>query len=126
MYTRKSGREELVLLCASCDRSGRSAWPELAPGLTLDSVKQKYAQTVVSTRIVPGCMQFLGKEKRFYTAWVKRRNTRCEPMSSAFPPKATVLRTSRHVSNVPTADMSMSILIDRLSTFTSDLAFQHP
>ena len=32
--------------------------------------KQKYPQTVVSTRIVPGCMQFLGEEKRFYTAWV--------------------------------------------------------
>jgi hypothetical protein len=23
----------------------------------------------VSTRIVPGCVQFLGEEKRFYTAW---------------------------------------------------------
>jgi acyl-CoA reductase-like NAD-dependent aldehyde dehydrogenase len=38
--------------------------------LTLDSTKQKYAQTVVSTRIVPGCVQFLGEEKRFYTVWV--------------------------------------------------------
>jgi hypothetical protein len=24
----------------------------------------------VSTRIVPGCVQFLGQEKRFYTVWV--------------------------------------------------------
>jgi len=39
--------------------------------LTPDSIKQKYAQTVVSTRIVPGCVLFLGEEKRFYTVWVK-------------------------------------------------------
>jgi hypothetical protein len=38
--------------------------------LTPDSIKQNYAQTVVSMRIVPGCVQFLGEEKRFYTAWV--------------------------------------------------------
>jgi len=57
------------MLCAPCDRSGRSAWPELAPGLTPDPIKQKYAQTIVSKRIVPGCVQFLGEEKRFYTAW---------------------------------------------------------
>ena len=24
-------------------------------------------------RIVPGCVQFLGEEKRFYTVWVKTR-----------------------------------------------------
>ena len=59
-----------MLLCASCDRSGRSAWPELALGLTPNSIKQKYPQTVVSTRIVPGCVQFLGEEKHFYTVWV--------------------------------------------------------
>jgi hypothetical protein len=35
-----------------------------------DSIQQKYAQTVVPTRIVPGCVQFLGAEKRFYTVWV--------------------------------------------------------
>jgi hypothetical protein len=40
--------------------------------LTPDSIQQKYAQTVVSTRIVPGCVQFLGAEKRFHTAWVIR------------------------------------------------------
>ena len=61
-----------MLLCASCDLSGRSAWPEVEPGLTPDSIQQKYAQTVVSTQIVPGCVQFLGAEKRFYTAWVIR------------------------------------------------------
>jgi len=33
--------------------------------LTPVSIKQKYAQTVVSTRIVPGCVQFLGEEKAF-------------------------------------------------------------
>jgi hypothetical protein len=39
----------------------------LVPG----SIKQKYAQTVVSTRIVLGCVQFLGEEKRFYTVWTQ-------------------------------------------------------
>jgi hypothetical protein len=39
--------------------------------LTPDSIQQKYAQTVVSTRIVPGCEQFLGAEKRFHTAWTR-------------------------------------------------------
>jgi hypothetical protein len=54
-----------MLLCASCDRSGRFAWSEVAPGLTPDSIQQKYAQTVVSRRIVPGCVQFLGEENVF-------------------------------------------------------------
>jgi hypothetical protein len=36
-----AGREELVLLCASCDRSGRSAWPELAPGVDCGLDKAK-------------------------------------------------------------------------------------
>ena len=40
--------------------------------MTPDSIKQKYPQTVVSTRIVPSCVQFLGTEKRFHTAWVIR------------------------------------------------------
>jgi hypothetical protein len=46
-------------------RSGRSAWPEVAPGLTPDSTQKKYAQTVVSTRIGPGCVQFFGAENVF-------------------------------------------------------------
>src|SRR5450759_239478 len=56
------------MLCAPCDRSGRSAWPEVAPGLTPDSIQQKYAQTVASSWITPGCVQFLADKKRFYTA----------------------------------------------------------
>jgi hypothetical protein len=60
-----------------CIGSGRSAWPELAPGLIPGSIKQKYAQTVVSTRIVLGCVQFLGEEKRFYTVWVIRVDLAC-------------------------------------------------
>jgi hypothetical protein len=28
----------------------------------------------VSKRIVPGCVQFLGEEKRFYTAWTQFRH----------------------------------------------------
>jgi hypothetical protein len=51
-----------MLLCAPCDRSGRLAWPDVAPGLTPDSIQQKYAQALVSARIVPGCVQFLGEK----------------------------------------------------------------
>jgi hypothetical protein len=60
--------------------------------LTPDSIQQKYAQTVVSTRIVPGCVQFLGEEKRFYTAWVIRDRIEpaASPAMSVVPPKAEV------------------------------------
>jgi len=50
--------------------------------LTPDSIKQEYAQTVVSTRIVPGCVLFLGEEERFYTAWVKSDGS---AMSASLP-----------------------------------------
>jgi hypothetical protein len=33
--------------------------------LTPDSIQQKYAQTVVSTRIVPGCCSFWGRKNVF-------------------------------------------------------------
>jgi hypothetical protein len=32
---------------------------------------QKYAQTVASTWIAPGCLQFWGEEKRFHTTWTQ-------------------------------------------------------
>ena len=38
----------------------------LTPGLTPDSIQQKY---VASTWITPGRVQFWGEEKRFHTAW---------------------------------------------------------
>ena len=41
--------EERVTLRAPCDRSGRSAWLKVLPGLTPNSIPQKYAQTVTST-----------------------------------------------------------------------------
>jgi hypothetical protein len=53
------------------DRSGRSARPEVAPGLTPDSVQPKYAQMVALTWITPGCVQFLESKKRFHTAWTR-------------------------------------------------------
>ena len=53
-----------------------SAWLEVAPGLTPDPIQQKYAQTVASRSIAPGCVQFLGDEKRFHTAWTPRRHRR--------------------------------------------------
>ena len=62
-------------LCASCDRFGRSAWPEVAPGLTPDSIPQKYDQTIASTQIVPGCVQFLG-EKKFLHTWTQLGHSR--------------------------------------------------
>ena len=37
--------------------------------MTPDSQQQKYAQMVVSTGIATGCVQFLGEENRFRTAW---------------------------------------------------------
>jgi hypothetical protein len=67
------------------DRSDRSAWPEVAPGLTPDSIQQKYPQNVVSTRIVPGCLQFLGDEKSFHTAWVKLRSLVARPAGLFYP-----------------------------------------
>jgi hypothetical protein len=66
-----------------CDRSGRSAWPEVAPGLTTDSQQQKHAQTVVSTWTATGCVQFFGEEKRFRTAWTR---------SGAWPGRHPALR----------------------------------
>jgi hypothetical protein len=39
--------------------------------LTPDSIQQKYAQTVASSWITPGCVQFLADKKRFHTAWSK-------------------------------------------------------
>jgi hypothetical protein len=46
--------------------------------LTPDSIQQKHAQTVVSTRIVPGCLQLLGQDKRFCTAWTRSGHRRAQ------------------------------------------------
>lgn len=45
---------------APCDRSGRSAWLKVVPGLTPDSIPQKYAQTVTSTWTTPIRCSFWG------------------------------------------------------------------
>jgi hypothetical protein len=67
--------------------------PELAPKLTPDPIKQKYAQTAVSTRIVPGCVLFLGRGKRFYTAWVNRYRAPAavSALKSAFTAKTDLI-----------------------------------
>src|SRR6202022_2423599 len=65
------GLRSVYRLCAPCDRSGRSAWREVAPGVTPDSIRQKYAQMVESTWITPACVQFLENKKRFHTAWTR-------------------------------------------------------
>jgi hypothetical protein len=72
--------------------------------LTPDSIKQKSAQIVVSTRIVPGCVQFLGEEKRFHTAWVNRYRNAMSALLSVLPLVATEERTSQDASNVPDSD----------------------
>src|SRR5436190_582636 len=68
------------LLCAPCDRSGRSARSEVAPGLAPESIQPKYAQTVASTWITPGRVQILENRKRFHTAWVIRDRSRSAPV----------------------------------------------
>src|SRR5438132_12691896 len=47
-------------------RSVARACARVGPGLD----QAKNAQTVVSTRVVPGCVLFLGGRKRFYTVWI--------------------------------------------------------
>jgi hypothetical protein len=54
-----------VLLCELCDRSGRSAWPEVASGLTPDSIQKKYAQTVVSAWIALVACSFWWRKNVF-------------------------------------------------------------
>jgi hypothetical protein len=49
--------------------------------LTPVSIKQKYAQTVVSTRIVPGCVQFLGEEKAFLHSLDPKQTSAIEILS---------------------------------------------
>ena len=80
------------MLCAPCDRSGRSAWSDVVPGLTPNSIQQKYAETVASTWIAPGCVQFLGEEKRFHTAWVKSGKAHREQMFSVVHPTTDIDR----------------------------------
>jgi hypothetical protein len=46
-------------------------------------------------------LELLGYEKRFHTAWVKRRNTRYEQMFSALPLKADIRRAGWDVRCVP-------------------------
>src|SRR3954454_7097854 len=65
-----------------------------SPRLTPDSIQQKYAQTVVSTRIVPGCVRFLGEENRFYTAWVTSSSTLTDQNISARPSEADIASIS--------------------------------
>ena len=54
-----------MLLCELCDRSGRSAWPEVASGLTPDSIQKKYAQTVVSAWIALVACSFWWRKNVF-------------------------------------------------------------
>jgi hypothetical protein len=44
--------------------------------------------------------------------WVKMRNTQPEQMFSGLPPEADVDRGGRHVSNVPTRDISPTSIND--------------
>lgn len=70
LYSAQSEREEFVLLCASCDRSCRSACPELAPGLTPDSISKNILRPSCRRRLSPVACSFWGKEKGSHTVWV--------------------------------------------------------
>jgi hypothetical protein len=70
LYGKEQAKQQLE---KSRQRLGRMTSLSVARGCArvhsrLDTAK--CAQTVVSTRIVPACVQFLGAEKRFHTAWV--------------------------------------------------------
>src|SRR6266404_6113334 len=47
------------------------------------------------------------QRRSFHTAWVKRRNTRCEQMFSALPlPRPDIAQCGRHVRFVPETDLA--------------------
>ena len=69
--------------------------------MTPDPIQQKKAQTVASRSIAPGCVQFLGDEKRFHTAWIKTGKAQCEQMFSALPPRADIVCHSAYVRKMP-------------------------
>jgi hypothetical protein len=73
--------------------------------LTPDSIQQKYAQAVVSTSIVPGCVQFLGEEKRFHTTWVRSGKAQTEQIFSALPPKPDTIEDDRRFRLGPKPEM---------------------
>jgi hypothetical protein len=64
------GLEERVKSYAPCDRSGRSAWPEVAPGLTPDSIQKNRLRRSCRGPSRPVDCSF-GDEKRFHTAWTQ-------------------------------------------------------
>src|SRR5216684_1605530 len=79
------GVRSLYCCARRVTRSGRSARPEVAPGLTPESIQLKYAQMVASTWITPGCVQFLKNKKRFHTAWVKNGSVRARAARPFYP-----------------------------------------
>jgi hypothetical protein len=62
------------------------------PSGAIFQLNQMAFRVLASTWITPGCVQFLGEEKRFHTAWVKRRNTRGEQITSAVIPTTDIRR----------------------------------
>src|SRR3984957_2705800 len=69
--TAPDGNPGVKSSCCYAHRVTVQVTQRLAPRVDSGLDKKKYTQTVVSTRIVPGCVQFLGQEKRFYTAWTQ-------------------------------------------------------
>src|SRR6266567_3271983 len=63
--TSRGGPGVRSVYCCACDRSGRPARPEVAPGLTPDPIQQKYAQMVASTWITPAACSFWRIENVF-------------------------------------------------------------
>ena len=80
-------------------KAARKAAPTLHGGtrrLTPDVEQQKYSEIAALVSVTVGREQFRNAELRFYTAWVKRRNTRWERMFSASPPEADIVRWTAH------------------------------
>jgi hypothetical protein len=93
------------MLCAPCDRSGRSAWPEAAPGLTPGPIQQKIGSADRVEVHHARLLAVIGVRKPFPHGLGQTRTWRPRNSTSAVPPKADSSRTSGHVRLVPNSDI---------------------
>ena len=59
------------------------------------------------------CYDSASREAARGPIWVQRRNTPFEQMFSALPPRADIVRLSRHVRKVPGADIGLRDSFDK-------------
>jgi hypothetical protein len=69
--------------------------------LTRDAEQQKYSEIAALVSVTVSRERLRNAEPRFYTAWVKRRNTLAEHMFSALPPTTDMWRLHRNDRFVP-------------------------